>query len=144
MMKEKSIFNFLAEVKSIKILLIDVDMVSQFIIAKCLKNFCDKLDICSSYENALKRVEVCDYDLILLVLNLPVVNGFELSNTLRQVSQFGGSLPKIIGLIGLDYPLLPTLISYSGVDYYTIRSIYYNDLKNKIVNLCYLYYNYIF
>jgi len=38
----------------------------------------------------------------------------------------------------LDHPLLPALISYSDVDDYTIRSVDYSDLKNKIINLCYL------
>lgn len=141
MIEEKSIFNFLEEVKPIKILLIDDDMASQFIIAKSLNNLGDKLDICSSFEDALKRVEVCEYDLILLDLNLPVVNGFELSNSLRQANQLSGSLPKIIGLTGLDHRLLSTLISYSDVDEYIIRSIDYKDLKSKIVNLCYLHHN---
>jgi len=59
-------------------------MASQFIIAKSLHNFGDSLDICSSYDEALKRVEICEYDLILLDLNhLPVVNGFELSNSIK-------------------------------------------------------------
>ncbi len=141
MIEEKSIFNFLEEVKPIKILLIDDDMASQFIIAKCLNNLGDKLDICSSYEDALKRVEVCEYDLILLDLNLPVVSGFELSNSLRQVRQYSNSSPKIIGLSALDHPLLPALISCSEIDDYALRSVDYCNLKNKIINLCYLHHN---
>lgn len=141
MIREKSIFTFLKEVKAIKILLIDDDMASQFIIAKCLQSLGDKLDICASGEDALNRVEEFNYDLILVDLNLPVVNGFELSKSLKLASEYNGCCPKIIGLTGLDHPLLPTLVSYSDVDDYSIRSTDYSDLKSKIINHCYLHLN---
>ena len=141
MIKEKSIYAFLEEVKPLSILLVDEDMASQFVIAKSLGNFGDHLDICSSPEDAIKRVENFDYDLVLVDLNLPVVNGFELSKSLKLAGEYGGSNPKIIGLTGLDHPLLSTLVSFSDVDDYIIRSIDYQDLKSKIVNLCYLHLN---
>ena len=141
MIKEKSIFAFLDQLKPLNILLIDEDMASQFIIAKSLRNLGDKLDICTSPQEAIKRVESNNYDLILVDLNLPAVNGFELSKSLKLAGEYNGSDPKIIGLTGLDHPLLSTLVSYSDVDEYTVRSIDYDDLKNKIVNLCYLHQN---
>lgn len=141
MIKEKSIFTFFEEVKPLNILLIDDDMASQFIIAKSLHSLGDKLDICISSDEALKRVDSNNYDLILIDLNLLVTNSFELSKSLKLASKYNGSSPKIIGLTELDHPLLPTLISYSDVDDYTIRSVDYNDLKNKIFNHCYLHQN---
>lgn len=141
MLREKSIYAFLEEVKPLSILLVDDDMASQFVIAKSLQNLGDKLDICSSPEEAIRRVESYDYDLILVDLNLPVINGFELSKSLKLASEYNDSFPKIVGLTGLDHPLLSTLVSYSEIDDYIIRSIDYSDLKNKIVNLCYLHLN---
>ena len=138
MIKEKSIFAFLEELKPLNILLIDDDLASQFIIAKNLHNLGNKLDICCSSDEAIKRVESFDYDLILVDLNLPVVNGFELSKSLKLASEFNDSYPRIIGLTGLNHPLLPALISCSDIDDYIIRSTDYSDLKNKIVNHCYL------
>ena len=138
---EKSIYTFLEEVKPLNILLIEEDLASQFVIAKSLDNLGDKLDITSSYEEAIKRVKVYDYDLILVDLNLPIVNGFELSKSIRATCEKNGSNPRIIGLTGLDHPSLSTLISYSHVDDYVVRSIDYGDLKSKIVNLCYLQLN---
>lgn len=141
MIKEKTIFAFLEEVKPLNILLIDDDMASQFIIAKSLFNLGDNLDICSSSKEAISRVKTHNYDLILIDLNLPVINGFELSKSIRSICCNTASNPSIIGLTGLDHPLLPTLVSYSEIDDYIIRSIDYADLKNKIVNLCYLHQN---
>ena len=138
MIIEQSIYSFLEEVKPLDILLIDDDMASQFIIAKCLDNLGDRLDICSSPEEAIEKVEDKKYDLILVDLNLPIINGFELSKTLKQASERSESDPKIIGITGIDHPLLETLVSYSEIDDYIIRSIDYHDLKKKIVNLCYL------
>ena len=42
---------------------------------------------------------------------------------------------------GMDHPLLSTLISFSEIDDYIIRTLDYCDLKSKIVNLCYLFPN---
>lgn len=141
MIREKSIFAFLEEVKPLRILLIDDDMTSQFVIAKSLKNFGDTLEICSTSTEAIRRVEECSYDLILVDLNLPVVNGFELSKSLRFASEYNTSQAKIIGFTEMDHPLLPTLVSYSDVDDYVITSADYHDLTSKIVNLCYLHHN---
>lgn len=141
MIIESSIYTFLEEVKPINILLIDDDMPSQFAIANSLDNLGNKLDITSSYNEAIKRVEVFSYDLILVNLNLPVVNGFELSKTMKSACKRKGVSTKIIALTSLDHPLLSTLISFSQIDDYVIRSTDYQDLKSKIVNLCYLHSN---
>ena len=138
MLKEKTIFAFLEEVKPLNILLIDDDMASQFVVAKSLHNLGNKLDICNSSEEAIRRVESYDYDLILIDLNLPVTNGFELSKSLKLASVYKGSDPKLLGITALDHPLLPTLVSNSDIDDYMIRSFDYCDLKSKIINLCYL------
>ena len=64
MIQEKSIYAILEGIKPLNILLVDDDMASQFIIAKCLENLGDHLDICSSPEEALDRVTEKNYDLI--------------------------------------------------------------------------------
>lgn len=138
MIQEKSIYAVLEEIKPLNILLIDDDMASQFIIARCLENLGDKLDICSSPDEAITRVANNKYDLILVDLNLPVVNGFDLSKSLKIAGEINNSNLTIIGITGLDHPLLETLVSYSEIDDYVIRSHDYRDLKNKIVNHCYL------
>lgn len=141
MIQEKSIYAILEEIKPLNILLIDDDMASQFIILKCLENLGDNLEICSNPEDAVERVSQQQYDLILVDLNLPVVNGFELSKSIKLATQYMGYDPRIIGISGLDHPLLQTLVSYSEIDDYVIRSADYHDLKQKIVNHCYLHQN---
>jgi CheY-like chemotaxis protein len=141
MIQEKSIYAILEEIRELNIMLVDDDMASQFIIAKCLENLGDNLDICDSPAAAIERVSQHKYDLILVDLNLPVVNGFELSKSLKRASRVNGSRPIIIGITGLDHPLLETLVSYSDIDDYVIRSIDFQDLKKKIVNHCYLHQN---
>jgi len=141
MIQEKSIYAILDQIKSLNILLIDDDMASQFIIAKSLDNMGDHLDLCSSPEDALDRVAQKKYDLILIDLNLPILNGFELSKSIKSASQYRGGNPTIIGISGLDHPLLETLLDHSDIDDYIIRSADYTDLKDKIVNHCYLHLN---
>ena len=141
MIQEKSIYAVLEEIRPLNILLVDDDMASQFIIAKSLENLGDNLDLCGSPEAAMEKVAEKRYDLILVDLNLPVINGFELSKALKLACKYRGGNPTIIGITGLDHPLLDTLVSYSDIDDYVIRSIDYTDLKDKIVNHCYLHLN---
>ena len=141
MIKEKAISAFLEEVKPLRILLVDDDMASQFVIAKSLFNLGNNLDICSSSDEAMRRIKTFDYDLIMVDLNLPVVNGFDLSKSIKYSHQNSDFAPIIFGLTGLDHPLLPILISYSDIDDYIIRSFDYGDLISKIVNHCYLHQN---
>ncbi len=138
MIKEKSIFAFLEEIKPLSILLVDDDMAAQYIISKSLNNFGKSLDLCDSAHDAIRSVQNKQYDLIIVDLNLPVINGFELTKTLKITSLCNGSSPKVIGTTVMDHPLLPTLVSYSDVDDYMIKSADYSELKEKIVNLCYL------
>ncbi len=141
MIQEKSIYAILDEIKPLNILLVDEDMASQFIIAKSLANLGDNLDLCNSSEDALNRVTHKRYDLILVDLNLPIANGFELSKSLKSACQYRGGNPIIIGISGLDHPLLETLVKHSDIDDYVIRSVDYTELKDKIVNHCYLHLN---
>lgn len=141
MIHTRYVYGVMAEIRPLNILLIDDDLASQFIIARNLENLGDKLDICSCPEKAIQRAAQCRYDLILIELNLPVVNGFELSKALRIAGEMNKCNPTIIGITDMDHPFLETLVSYSEIDDYAIRSNDYRDLKNKIVNHCYLHPN---
>jgi len=141
MIKEKSIFAFLGEVSPLNILLVDDDMASQYVITKNLGQLNRNLDMCDSAHDAIRHTQRKNYDLIIVDLNMPVINGFELTKTLKITSQCNGSNPKVIGTTVMDHPLLPTLVMYSEVDDYIIKSADYGDLKEKIVNLCYLHQN---
>jgi len=141
MIREKSIYAILEEIRELNILLVDDDMASQFIIARCLENLGNNLDICDSPEAAIEKVSQRKYDLILVDLNLPIVNGFELSKSLKTASKVIGNRPIVIGITGIDHPLLETLVEYSDIDDYVVRSIDFQDLKVKIVNRFYLHQN---
>ncbi len=141
MITEKSIYTLLEAVRPIRILLVESEMTSQFIIAKNLGSLGDKLDICISAEEAVKRSAINAYDLIIVDLELPVQNGFELSGLLKKASRNCGASPKIIGLAATHHPLLPIMAELSGIDDFVIRTMDYHELKSKIFNLCYLHQN---
>ena len=138
MIKERSLYAFLEEIKPLNILLVDDDMATQFVIAKSLNQLGDRLDICDSAHEALKRVQRNHYDLVIVDLNLPVINGFELAKSLKITGECNGKTPKIIGLTVMDHPLLPTLVIYSEIDDYVVKTADYTELQGKIVNQCYL------
>ncbi len=138
MITEKSIYTLLEAVRPIRILLVESEMTAQFIIAKNLGNLGDKLDICSSAEEAVRRAAINAYDLIIVDLELPVQNGFELSGSLKEASKQNGVSPRIIGLAATEHPLLPIMAELSEVDDFVIRTMDYHELKSKIFNLCYL------
>ena len=138
MITEQSIYTLLEAVRPIRILLVEPEMTEQFIVAKNLGSLGNKLDICNSAEEAIRRSTMNAYDLIIVDLNLPVQNGFELSESLKEASRQCGATPKIIGLSASNHPLIPIMLEFSDVDDFVVRTADYRELKSKIFNLCYL------
>ena len=84
MIQEKSIYAILEEIKPLNILLVDDDLASQFIIAKSLDTLGDNLDMCSSPEEALDRIAEKRYDLILVDMLMPQMDGLTFLKTIKE------------------------------------------------------------
>ena len=135
----KSYFNLpFTRSKKVKVLVVDEDQATQYVISKCITPWIYAVDFASNAEDALWKASYIDYNLIIINLNLPVVNGFELSKELKLIESQKACNNKVIGLTTSDHPLLPELIRQSPIDDYIAKTSDFKVLIQKIINWCYL------
>ncbi len=78
------------------ILLVDNDLTNQEITIEILGNFGLKVDVAVNGEEALDKINVCTYDLILMDIHMPIMNGIETTRLIQEANH-GKSVP-IIGM----------------------------------------------
>ena len=79
-------------------LLVDDDEVSREVSTKVLSSFEMKLDVASSGINAIDMVMNNDYDVVFLDLSMPIMNGIEVMNEIRDLSETKYSILPIISM----------------------------------------------
>ncbi len=149
--------------KNLKVLIVEDNEMNQFVLQKNLDNWNIAHDEAFDGEQALKIVKNKKYDLILLDLEMPKMNGYELSKEIRSneidtpiIAISATSNPKCINralsngandflskpvdnklLISkiIQYTSLDNIIQKKGLKSRTIPN---NSLENKTVNLDYL------
>jgi signal transduction histidine kinase len=73
---------------NIKILLVEDNKVNQFITKKILTNQGFECDIANDGFEAVKLVQAIDYSLILMDIMMPVMDGFEASEKIKQIKPY--------------------------------------------------------
>lgn len=101
----------------IKAIVIDDEIHCQETLSILLKEFCPQIklmDLCGSAKQALKSIEKFNPDLLFLDIEMPVMNGFELLESLSQISfavifttSYDQYAIKAIKFSALDYLLKP-------------------------------------
>ena len=73
---------------SIQILLVDDNRVNQFLGKRLLKNIgIENVDLCSNGNDAIVRITNKHYDVILTDIEMPGMNGYELSQSIRTLKK---------------------------------------------------------
>lgn len=90
-----------------KVLLVDDDTISNFISARTLQaaNVTAQISVANDGFEALELVQQALFDLILLDLKMPNMDGFEFLDALRQLQEGAGtSAPAIVILTSSESP----------------------------------------
>jgi CheY-like chemotaxis protein len=90
-----------------------------------------QVDFAENGEIALKKIQMFKYDLILMDLHMPVMDGMEAAKAIRKLGGPYSRLPIIALTASLFSHELET-ITESGMDGYVIKPFVPNDLYNKI------------
>jgi CheY-like chemotaxis protein len=80
-------FSNTKEIKDIKVLIVEDDDISQDVIKLFLKNVVD-LDLVSTSEEAMEKVNQYNYPLVLMDINLRRVSGLEITRQIRELPQY--------------------------------------------------------
>lgn len=73
-----------AEIKNIKVLVVEDIELNQLLMKTILDDFGFESDIASNGKLAIEKLKSTDYDIVLMDLQMPVMNGFETTEYIRQ------------------------------------------------------------
>ena len=80
----------------LKILLADDDPFNQHLIRKVVKDAGFMLDVAENGQVAIDKLQEQDYDLLLMDLEMPVMNGYETTSYIREHLGHKSNIPIII------------------------------------------------
>lgn len=104
--------------KEIKILLVEDTKIIQTITKLMLREFNCHLDIAEYGEKAVKLATKNDYDLILMDIDLPDINGLEATRRIRQAERQTKHNAVIVALTSHSAISLKSKCLTAGMDYF--------------------------
>lgn len=116
--------------KDIRILIVEDDEDSRFLVERYAKKITQSIDSVSNGEDALEKVKKYTYDLILMDIRMPGINGYEATQKIRAMEHL--SQPKIVALTAhaLEEDILRC--KEAGMDDHLSKPVYLENLKAKI------------
>lgn len=98
------------------ILIVEDDHIANIIYRELFKRYECGVDIVESAELALEKFNQEDYDLLLVDIRLPKMDGFEFTKHIRS-TKIGKTIP-IIGMSAVIFSLIEDEFKASGMDHY--------------------------
>ena len=118
--------------KGMKILVVEDAGINQFVAEQFLNQWNTRLVFAENGKEAVEKVKIYDFDIILMDLQMPVMNGYEASQIIRKLENRKKDIP-IIALTALTLKQVKTQIENSGINDYLPKPFNPVDLYNKIV-----------
>jgi PAS domain S-box-containing protein len=125
----------LEQLKNIKILIVDDMLINQFLAKTIIQNLGFKSDIADDGEIAIALLEKNDYDIILMDLQMPKMNGWDACMHIRNKMQGQKSRTPIIALSADVSKRHIDMCKEVGMDEYVSKPIDETDLLDKIIRL---------
>src|SRR5229473_3303733 len=111
-----------------RILIAEDDAPLATLIAKAFKAEDHVTEVAASGDNALQRIQKDTFDLLILVLNLPVVSG---SEVLRKVRKTNADIPILI-LTATDHVAERVACLDAGADDYLTKPFSFSELSARV------------
>ncbi|MFO8066796.1 MAG: PAS domain S-box protein, partial [Bacteroidales bacterium] len=132
-MSEDIIENYIAkEVKSLNILLVEDKKVNQMVVSIMLESMGHKVDIANNGLEVLDNFKADFYDLVLMDIQMPVMDGITATKKLKQKYK---NLPPIVGLSANAFEGDREKYMREGMDEYLIKPIKSKDFERLLKKL---------
>ena len=115
------------------VLVVDDNEINRFLSSKVLTKWGINVDLAEDGKVALDKIQQTTYDLILMDLHMPVMDGMEASREIRKLGGIYTRLPIIALTASLFSHELET-IAECGMDGYVMKPFVPNELYQKIKN----------
>lgn len=121
-----------ASVKGKKVLLVEDNKINQMVAGKLLEKFGYAYDIAENGLQAVEKATSNHYDTILMDCQMPVLDGFEATQRIRQLEQTGSQHTPIIGLTANALAGDREKCLACGMDDFTTKPIKLDELASKL------------
>ena len=124
--------NELYSLNDIKILTVEDIEINRTIADKFLTNWGVITDFAENGKIAIDKVEEHDYDLILMDLQMPVMDGYEATKKIKELANYKANRIPILALTASAMIDIRDKVLESGMDDFICKPINPNELNNKI------------
>jgi CheY-like chemotaxis protein len=118
--------------KGISLLLVEDNVLNQKLIFLTLSKYGFNIDVANNGKEALDKLENKNYDIILMDLMMPVMDGLEATRYIRKRDQETGRKNIIIGLTANTYDADRDKCLKEGMDEYMAKPFDIEVFKNII------------
>lgn len=116
----------------IKILVVEDNQINQLVSLKVLEKLGYRADVASDGSEALEIIQNTHYDIILMDLQMPVLDGYEATKKIRSQSNSKMETPVIIAMTADAQPHVREKCLEAGMDDYLSKPVQIKHLKNMI------------
>ena len=123
------------ELNELKLLLAEDNAMNILFMRKLLSNWNINTAIAENGQEVIDRLNEDDYDVILMDLHMPVMNGLEATKKIRKLKDLRKSRIHIIALTASVSAEAEALIKECGMNDYLIKPFHPDDLRSKLENV---------
>jgi CheY-like chemotaxis protein len=120
------------EPKNANILLVEDNFSNQQIIILYIKNEVNRIDVAFNGKEALDKFGKAKYDLILMDVQMPIMDGFKATQKIREIERSTNSHTPIIAVTANAFPEDKEKCMASGMDDYISKPFQPEELLGKI------------
>lgn len=129
--------DFQEKLKEINILLVEDNTINQKIVVLSLKNYIKNIDVANNGKEALDKFGTSKYDLILMDVQMPVIDGFVATRKIREIEATTNSHTPIIAITANALHGDRDKCIAAGMDDYVSKPFQVEVLIEKIKDLLY-------
>jgi len=130
--KSESYFKNSIEINKAHILLVEDNFSNQQIILLYLKNEVKKIDVAFNGKEALDKFAKTKYDLILMDIQMPIMDGFKATRKIREIEKSTNTHTPIIAVTANAFPEDKEKCMAASMDDYISKPFQPEDLIKKI------------
>ena len=130
--KVETTFKPKVEMKRASILLVEDNFSNQQIISLYIRNEVNKIDIAFNGKEALEKFGLAKYDLILMDVQMPIMDGFKATQKIREIEKSTNTHVPIIAVTANAFPEDKERCLLAGMDDYISKPFQPEELITKI------------
>jgi len=124
-----------ADLGGVRILVVEDNDINRLVINRMLKDFNIVADHAANGQEALEKLTINHYDLILLDMEMPVMNGYECIQAIRKIKDARKSKIPVMAMTAHASKDESEKCMQCGVNDYLSKPFNHAELKTKIVSL---------